>query len=1440
MSRRSSRATKAPEVFNFSERINNKNDLDDDDNNTTNDDDNDDDDDDEVIFAKKKKTSKKDSKKSNKKGKKVSDLMNESDHEDDDNDKMEITNEDVNIKVSKKKATTTQQKAVKKSLNSIYDQISSDTRKMKEGIVAEIDIWISKYRINKIAALVILINFVLISSGAKKNWIDSDIDLDALDADEISELLNPMVASLTKGDDESQYYPLSQRIKGNKVQGHYRERYSLFWSILANTLTDIDAEESGSKDLSILSVIVQQLIQLSSMHLYSLRDAATEAALSIGETILDGMKILSSKSEATNRLLNAESSKSGKNSAKYLAHQKQKRLHDKIYESLSQMKNDIFNSILVHRFKDTNDNIRMMCLVHFGKWLRSDPQTMYKDDNLKYIAWSFFEVNANVRCKAIEEFGNLMESEDHIHLLHNVTARFMERMIAMAVGDTEESVQIEMMKVFRLLQQKGMLDDTINEEQLDKLDKIIFDYTLSLSTRKEALSFFMDHTEGFDVDDEEDEEPAKRTKTSKQFLKADDTKALARKQKIIVQLETFIELAEHLIDDDDYGRVDLLAEACLDHSQCSNVLKDWTSIISLLLRENDGDISTALSEDKVSILLRMLVYSANQLVKQKDDIINRKVSPSKTMRTKGPVTTLTGEVGDAWDSLVENLHKDLPKLFTRFRDDVDNLNILIDLLKCFDDSSSVKALKSTLKLTMDLLDSNLSEESLSKLVFSLKKWSSTNARETTNEAISSFHTQLWNKILKSIEEMKNLTSSSSSSSKSKGKKGRASSSDNSQQEFEETMYGLSSSMMKYKIMWKNFDCTTFIDQNLDQQADELVEVIDVMISQIENPDVENLKETFVACAKDAADTIFAMLLWPTKIVYTEAKKLSASDVDIDYNTNSILEENINLILTTREKLVDSLLTWMKAGHTGGSQTSQSSSSSSSVLEHSYLKKHAFKMICDLRNVFPLGNKTCNIVDQLAFTQTADDMGWMKSVFEHEGAHYKTDISNNYDENGDPARGLVDTLINPLIKSIVFDINNLNKRQAASVISYLSVENPLVQKAVINMMNALLKGNTFKALEVQLVALKDYYTDNIQSLLRIRDEENENYDYDQNDEEIEEHTKKLDEIALKLSATLGKNKVTGSTLKGLEIFFKSCVEFALKDVYNLGFVSFLRHYHKLLPVKTATNIAIHMDAIFEANEELVDVMKKNDTTVDVNRFYEFRSLMRGSAGKSRRTSSSSSYSPLKVVKKVNKKISNKKKNELHSVLEDDDDDEDDNNNKGIYDDDDDDDYKVTGKRGRGQSKAKTTTKTKSQRYDEDDDNNNNDDDDDNFKQENKKLFNNNKPQQYGKKRSSSSSSSSSTKFGLVLEKVESDNDDDDDNNDDDDDDDNNDNIISSKQKMKTSSSSSSSLLLSRNKKGSNKTSSQKSKMDDSDDDDDDENKDIFAELVNVPIRNRNRR
>ncbi len=119
----------------------------------------------------------------------------------------------------------------------------------------------------------------------------------------------------------------------------------------------------------------------------------------------------------------------------------------------------------------------------------------------------------------------------------------------------------------------------MEEEQLDRVDVIVFDAQASGRVRQEALTFLMDHTEGFDElpaaegDAEEEEEeggnPRSKAGAAKKRLSAAATtaaaegaKALARRQRTAMQLETLTEFAEHhLVDQLEHSR--LLAEACL-------------------------------------------------------------------------------------------------------------------------------------------------------------------------------------------------------------------------------------------------------------------------------------------------------------------------------------------------------------------------------------------------------------------------------------------------------------------------------------------------------------------------------------------------------------------------------------------------------------------------------------------------------------------------------------------------------------------------------------------------------------------------------------------------------------------------------------------------------------------------------------------------------------
>ena len=215
------------------------------------------------------------------------------------------------------------------------------------------------------------------------------------------------------------------------------------------------------------------------MAVVNVRDAVTEAALTIGQKAVACQCGLRGRVELTQRQLQAEQTKS-KPSAfaggaaaaaaaaaagqsknpKLVAIQKQhKRLEDAL-KSSELLSSTVFNSIFVHRFKDSHDNVRALCVRRLGDWLSSDPERLYKDEYVKYAGWATFDHAQVVRKEAARSVGKLLHvkgphgqgSIQHLHAFFN---RFMERFIEIAVGDVEESISLEMLHVLRDMQSKG-------------------------------------------------------------------------------------------------------------------------------------------------------------------------------------------------------------------------------------------------------------------------------------------------------------------------------------------------------------------------------------------------------------------------------------------------------------------------------------------------------------------------------------------------------------------------------------------------------------------------------------------------------------------------------------------------------------------------------------------------------------------------------------------------------------------------------------------------------------------------------------------------------------------------------------------------------------------------------------------------------------------------
>lgn len=149
-------------------------------------------------------------------------------------------------------------------------------------------------------------------------------------------------------------------------------------------------------------------------------------------------------------------------------------------------------------------------------------------------------------------------------------------------------------------------------------------------------------------------------------------------------------------------------------------------MISLLLRESDELISSALRPPQVAILLRMLITSANHVMRLQ--AANKSSSSSSSAAELANRLSLSknavSQSLDHWESLNGNLQKSLPLLLTRFRDDDANLSVLCMLLPMCDYSSAQnqRSLRALVKVVIDIFKASTNRMIAHLIISAIKGW----------------------------------------------------------------------------------------------------------------------------------------------------------------------------------------------------------------------------------------------------------------------------------------------------------------------------------------------------------------------------------------------------------------------------------------------------------------------------------------------------------------------------------------------------------------------------------------------------------------------------------------------------------------------------------------------------------------------------------------------
>jgi hypothetical protein len=195
-----------------------------------------------------------------------------------------------------------------------------------------------------------------------------------------------------------------------------------------------------------------------------------------------------------------------------------------------------------------------------------------------------------------------------------------------------------------------------------------------------------------------------------------------------------------------------------------DIVYNWTVFVSLLLKENEEWLSTALRPSQITVLVHMLVYSALDLnAKRRDD------------------TQCSAHVIESWEALNECLIQHLPSLLTHYRNDETNILDLISLLEvCEYHTNSDRQLKSLLKVVLDIFEISRDGKVLSMVVDAFRRWMDLKGTTagTVEIALKKLYNDCWDATSSSIPQLQRLVESISnaklSSSGTKRRKSKSS------------------------------------------------------------------------------------------------------------------------------------------------------------------------------------------------------------------------------------------------------------------------------------------------------------------------------------------------------------------------------------------------------------------------------------------------------------------------------------------------------------------------------------------------------------------------------------------------------------------------------------------------------------------------------------------
>ncbi|XP_041949814.1 cohesin subunit SA-2a [Alosa sapidissima] len=413
----------------------------------------------------------------------------------------------------------------------------------KSAMQSVVDDWIEAYKNDRDTALLELINFFIQCSGCK-----GAVSSEMFRHMQNSEIIRKMTEEF---DEDSGDYPLTM---AGPQWKKFKTNFCEFIGVLVR-----QCQYSTIYDEYMMDTIISLLTGLSDSQVRAFRHTSTLAAMKLMTALVNVALNLSINMDNTQRQYEAERNKTiGKRSVERveLLFQKRKELHEN-QDEIENMMNAIFKGVFIHRYRDAIAEIRAICIEEIGVWMKMYSDAFLNDSYLKYVGWTLHDKQGEVRLKCLTALQGLYYNRELNSRLELFTSRFKDRIVSMTL-DKEYDVAVQGVKLLTLVLQSG--DECLTSEDCESVYHLVYSAHRPLAV---AAGEFLYKKLFSNRSPEEDGMPRRGRQSRNANL---------------IKTTVFFFLESELHEHGAY-----LVDSLWDCA--SDLLKDWESMISLLLDE---------------------------------------------------------------------------------------------------------------------------------------------------------------------------------------------------------------------------------------------------------------------------------------------------------------------------------------------------------------------------------------------------------------------------------------------------------------------------------------------------------------------------------------------------------------------------------------------------------------------------------------------------------------------------------------------------------------------------------------------------------------------------------------------------------------------------------------------------------------------------------------